>query len=473
MEKVFQFYRSMTTQTVAETVCHPEGKILLMNGTALECYPKPDGAVPADDGWEELFLKEAFFLYEHKDRILSDSRMFLTPTPFKNELAYSGSSWMGGATLGVYLEWWDACEKSVLKYEGDIDALTYRIAGSPLSGSNSCSAVTRDGKTFAVHFPVPFSEIWSSFSRINQRYTEAKQRYQAYTLEETLVKLREALAMERNRFTHFSDTLAESISLETRRITRLFQHVLNDMRDPGKTLPEEFTAGKTRDHLFMAVVRNMAGDPEAQDVQSQPEETMASLIRQGVPKDNISATFKYLDADLPNASYRLYRKNGGHPAGAIRITRNGCFVYIRSTLVPDELARFLLLLDARLPEIDEAAYVLFDELQQMFLMRQKENMALVIARKSVEAQLADVLPGMGITGKFEISDGRVRLNLTRTYTAEVELPLEALPEFLSEPGRVEASLKVKPVSPEPERGPVFPQSFPPKCFSSKITVKPR
>jgi len=138
-----------------------------------------------------LFFKEAFFLYEHKDQILADSRMFLTPLPFKNNLAYTGTSGLQNATLGIYLEWWDACEQAVIYNKDRIEALTYFIAGSPLSGGNHCSAVDRKGKSRTVQF-APFTEIWSSFMRINQRYTEAKQIYQAYTLEETISKLREA-----------------------------------------------------------------------------------------------------------------------------------------------------------------------------------------------------------------------------------------------------------------------------------------
>lgn len=142
--------------------------------------------------WEKLFLKEAFFLYKNRCRILSDIRMALTPTPFRNGLAYSGSSGLEGATLGVYLEWWDTCRKSVIRNEDDAYALIYRIAGSPLSGSNSCSAVTRDGRTITVHLTSPFSDAWGSFMLINQRYAELKNHTtQPYTLEETITKLKE------------------------------------------------------------------------------------------------------------------------------------------------------------------------------------------------------------------------------------------------------------------------------------------
>ena len=148
---------------------------------------------PAREAWKDLFLKYAFFLYEHRDVILSDSRMFLTPLPFENGLAYTGTSGLNKATLGVYLEWWETCERAIIKFEGEIRALTYHIAGSPLSGSNRCSAVDRNGRSFTIRFESPFTPLWSSFMRINQRYTEAKQIYQAYTLEETLAKLREIL----------------------------------------------------------------------------------------------------------------------------------------------------------------------------------------------------------------------------------------------------------------------------------------
>jgi hypothetical protein len=167
------------------------GEFLQTGHRSLDKKPQKESHQLAE--WEKLFLKEAFFLYENKGRILSDISMALTPTPFRNGLAYTGSSGLGDATLGVYLEWWDACRKSVVSYDEGIYALTYRIAGSPLSGSNSSSAVTRDGRTITVHLMSPFSDAWGSFMRINQRYAELKNLHlaQAYTLEETIAKLRE------------------------------------------------------------------------------------------------------------------------------------------------------------------------------------------------------------------------------------------------------------------------------------------
>lgn len=200
------------------TQIHPEGKIRLMNGTLLDCFPTGTRAegisqeflsidttgnylrVKGGHGnsarpfrtepWEELFYKEAFFLYEHKDAIFADSRMFLTPLPFKNNLAYTGTSGLRDATLGIYLEWWEACPRAVIREDDEIRALTFFIAGSPLSGSNRCSFVTREGKAESTQFTSPFYDLWRPFMEINGRYAEAKKMYQAFSLEETVDRLR-------------------------------------------------------------------------------------------------------------------------------------------------------------------------------------------------------------------------------------------------------------------------------------------
>ena len=209
----------MSIITTKENVLHPEGKIILRSGAVLDCYPKMDcpkesisddlsvdssgeflslKKIPSTKKdperiprWEELFLKEAFFLHRNKERILSDSRMFLTPLPFRSGLAYTGTSGMEEPTLGTYLEWWEDCPRSVIEHNGKPFALTFLIAGSPLSGSNCCTAVREDGKKISVRFPSPFSEIWSSFMRINSRYNEAKRLYEAYSLEKTIRILHE------------------------------------------------------------------------------------------------------------------------------------------------------------------------------------------------------------------------------------------------------------------------------------------
>ena len=279
--------------------------------------------------------------------------------------------------------------------------------------------------------------------------------------------------MRSNLFDHFTETLSVLITKESLSITRLFNHMLKDLECAWRALPEDFSVGTVRNRLFMSVVKDMAGEFKSEDTRMNPEETAIKIIRHGIPKENISAKSTYLTARLPNADYRLYRETSGSPAGTIRITWKGCIVYISSGLSSEDTARFVLLQDEHLPRIDEAAGALFGELLQKYRNKQKEMMALEIARKAVDTQLANILPGMGIKVKYKIADGKVKLHLTRTFTGEVELPLEALRDFLSNPGRVESALKPEPDSLEPEKDPDFPHPFPPTIFRSNIVLNPQ
>lgn len=194
----------------------PEGKIILHDGRTLDCYPlaeqKPEKIesdslqldttgqyliigrrkptpVPKPSATVEelrqLFISNAFYLLAHKERILSDSRMFLCPVAIQNGIAYMGTSGFRKPTLGVYLEWWGLVEEAMRTDKNGCRSLVYQLAGSPLSGRNSCGAIREDGKIEAISLS-SFGRHWGPFMQLNQRYTEAKQLYQAYTLQEVL-----------------------------------------------------------------------------------------------------------------------------------------------------------------------------------------------------------------------------------------------------------------------------------------------
>ncbi len=196
----------------------PNNRIVLINGSELVCYPKvvqPESfsednlsldksgeyltvgskTVLNDktdkDELKDFFYKNAFLFFRNAHRILNDSRMFLAPVPVQSGLAYTGNSGLHYPTLGIYIEWWLNCEENITKDKNGRDALTCRIAGSPLSGSNHCTCVYPDGKTGDIsHYP--FINVWSSFMKINKRYTKAKQMYEAYTLHEVAELLLDA-----------------------------------------------------------------------------------------------------------------------------------------------------------------------------------------------------------------------------------------------------------------------------------------
>ncbi|MBO7433713.1 MAG: hypothetical protein J6U13_08200 [Salinivirgaceae bacterium] len=171
----------------------PDGKIELLNGTILDCYPTEtpcnewvNRSIPRQVGEQGLpmFAENAFLFFENRERILSDSRMFLAPVHIQSGLAYCGTGGFTAPTLGIYIEWWMNCRQSI-RTNGRTNWLTIRLAGSPLSGANSCTTVSDNGVTDNV-FILSFSAIWHQFVQINKRYNDAKIRYQAYSLAEVI-----------------------------------------------------------------------------------------------------------------------------------------------------------------------------------------------------------------------------------------------------------------------------------------------
>ena len=195
--------------------------ITLLNGRTLPCYPRVEISPRIDNTMKldttgqylrvgrkktvesptspeleqrrkqakKFFTDHAFFFLDHREQILSDSRMFLAPVPVQNAIAYTGASGFHRPTLGVYLEWWMTCVPAIIGRYRKNAWLVYHIAGSPLSGRNSCGIVNPQGECRSESLPSPFSAIWRSFVEVNTRYDEAKERYEAYSLEEVVALL--------------------------------------------------------------------------------------------------------------------------------------------------------------------------------------------------------------------------------------------------------------------------------------------
>lgn len=184
--------------------------IELLNGTILPCYPKDkpskpiSGALSIDTTGEYLstssqpkviqrqsplelatpFLDCIALFFSHHEQILSDSRLFLTPVPIQNGLAYTGISGFLNPTLGIYIEWWQHFYNE--SHDKDGNPIWF-ISGSPLSGSHACASVNMDGVSLSrCHLQGSFMKTWHSFMDVNNRYNEAKANAEAYSLSESI-----------------------------------------------------------------------------------------------------------------------------------------------------------------------------------------------------------------------------------------------------------------------------------------------
>ena len=160
-----------------------DNKITLLNGTTLICYLKAEqpGSIKEEDEKKnrmqdlKFFLDHAFDFFKNADRIFQDSRMFLAPVPCP--------TWGDFRTLGIILEWWINSGGKFTKDKEGNDALTYEFAGNPMTGTNSCRCVYPDGTDSPIYYN-SFMYIWKSYRNISDRYKEAKQRFEAYSLQE-------------------------------------------------------------------------------------------------------------------------------------------------------------------------------------------------------------------------------------------------------------------------------------------------
>lgn len=148
---------------------------------------KGDEISPELKRTRELFKRNAVELYRHRDEICADSRMFLASVDMDCNLAYTGTSGLEWVTLGVWIEWWNELEQCRSGKDGNERMVVY-IAGSPLSGQNSCTAVNERGEESRVSFG-EFKPLWKTFAEVNKRYFEAAQRFESYSLEKVLQRL--------------------------------------------------------------------------------------------------------------------------------------------------------------------------------------------------------------------------------------------------------------------------------------------
>ena len=157
----------------------PDGKIILLDGRVVDCYPRtgkeqlPYTDKERKEEDKERFIKNAFFFLANRERILTDSRMFLCPVPITSGMSISGTSGFENPTLGIYLQWWETCAGAMFTDKKGRRGLLYKLSGSSLSGH----------KIVELH---PFKDYRDSFIRINNLYKSSKQKYQAYSLQQVL-----------------------------------------------------------------------------------------------------------------------------------------------------------------------------------------------------------------------------------------------------------------------------------------------
>lgn len=180
-----------------------------------------------------------------------------------------------------------------------------------------------------------------------------------------------------------------------------------------------------------------------EDAFPNPEETAALIMKSGIPRNAVKAERNHITISLGWAMIRIYRITSGYPAGSFRILRPGNSGIIRTGLSSRGLADLILAIDSATPDILKAMEVLDTGMKaadRILIARKKAD---EIERVTIQRLLDTVLPPLGITAEFEVRDGIVSVCLRKTLGTKMTVPVGRLQEILSDPDRIESSLKVE------------------------------
>ena len=162
------------------------------------------------------------------------------------------------------------------------------------------------------------------------------------------------------------------------------------------------------------------------------EETATELLRLGVPKGSLDVSFMKTTVPLLNVVAVLHRIK--YPKGTVQIIWKDYQRTVRPGLPAKELARALLDLDALMTELEARGKVIIERIAI-------ERKALQIVQITVKHQLEAVLPAMGIRCGYDIQDTKVHIDMTKTFSGSLDIPLTELADFLADPERILAALQ--------------------------------
>lgn len=211
----------------------------------------------------------------------------------------------------------------------------------------------------------------------------------------------------------------KSIITSRRTLVRRKQYQLLTPEEATRQLFEDFVG----EHLN--VRKKKVGMP------GPAEETVAELIRHGVPKSAVSFCISYLAVTLAHATCYFYRTEPAR--GSVEVDWNGHLCTVRPVLRPKDLAEAILQLDAELPALESRVKEFLDRMAAE--LKAEEILAI-----SVGAQLEAVIPALGIRCYFEVKGDKVHMDLTRTFQGSVGIPLAELQAFLADPARILGAL---------------------------------
>lgn len=177
----------------------------------------------------DYFLKYAFFFFANRERIYSDSRLFLSRVPVSIGLGCIDDH---NTTLGGYLEMWEHFQQSVTcDNDGNI-AFLFDAVGSPLSGSCVLSVVNEDGKRSIIRTG-HLTQYLKMLGNAHNRYMKVRASSWAYSVKQVY----DILKAEDDGDKHYEQSLrTNTLQLQVRLLAKRQEQMAKENAELKKEL---------------------------------------------------------------------------------------------------------------------------------------------------------------------------------------------------------------------------------------------
>lgn len=170
---------------------HPNGYIRLMDNSLLKVYETKEPHKGFEKGQDskvfEFFQEHIPLFWKHRNLILSDSRMFLSPIP--SVVSFYNFRNSSNPTLGIYLELWGICKYATKQEDNGLLSFVTNVSGNPLSGSNRCTLVNEKGQIIQGVSIDSYSTVGRELYKLIERYKDLDKTYETFSLEEIVKRL--------------------------------------------------------------------------------------------------------------------------------------------------------------------------------------------------------------------------------------------------------------------------------------------
>lgn len=197
----------------------------------------------------ECFLKHAFFFFANRERIYSDSRLFLSRVPVSIGLGCIDDH---NTTLGGYLEMWEHSKDSVTCDNGGNIAFLFDAVGSPLSGSCVLSVVNEEGKRSIIRTG-HLTQYLKMLGNAHNRYMKVREKSWAYSIKQVY----DILKAEDSGDNHYEPLLrTKTLQLQVRLLANRQKQIAKENAELKKELHETRLLMKKDEILALANSKN-------------------------------------------------------------------------------------------------------------------------------------------------------------------------------------------------------------------------